>query len=93
MSFTASILDIPLLPWGGSCELRACRTHQAMKKSYLILCFFAFGIALLGALATGRYPIGLYDLFHLALSGLGFGGQVPPEMLTVFWNIRVPGFC
>ena len=59
-----------------------------MKKSYLILCFIAFGLALLGALATGRYPIGLADLFHLAVSGLASTGRSLPRCR---WSSGISG--
>ena len=63
-----------------------------MKKRLVCLCLLTFALALVAALAVGRYPIGLGDLLRIAASLLPGTGPpaVAPEVQAVFWNIRVP---
>jgi len=44
-------------------------------------------LALLAALGTGRFPVGLGDLLLLAL---GRGDALPDAARTVLWNLRLP---
>jgi iron complex transport system permease protein len=63
-----------------------------VKKKIIIIGVF-FPAALYICLCTGRYPIHPGHVAGLILGALGMdnpGFDVPPEMMMVFWNIRVP---
>jgi len=51
------------------------------------LAFAAMLLAILAALGTGRFPVGLGDLLSLAL---GRGDPLPDAAWTVLWNLRLP---
>jgi iron complex transport system permease protein len=62
-----------------------------IKKSSLIAGMFI--LATLACLCAGRYPIHLPQVAGLLLSGMGIHAPdlaAPGEMMTIFWNIRVP---
>ena len=54
----------------------------------------AMPLLLLGAVlfsfCVGYYPLTPAQVFKAALAPLGYGGGVPPEAVTIFWNIRLP---
>ncbi|CCK79093.1 MULTISPECIES: FecCD family ABC transporter permease [Desulfobacula] len=62
-----------------------------MKKFGLMILVFLVTVFI--CLCTGRYPISPGHVVGLLLSGAGIeshGFAAPPEMMMIFWNIRVP---
>jgi len=50
--------------------------------SLIITIFFSFGV--------GYYPLTPTDVIKAAMSKFGYEGDVLPQALTIFWNIRLP---
>ncbi len=63
-----------------------------MKRKGIVIGLL-FPAAVFICLCTGRYPIHPEHVAGLILGGFGMDSpwfDVPPEMMMVFWNIRVP---
>lgn len=66
---------------------------EALRRRYrrLTLCM---PLLLLGAvlfsLCVGYYPLTPAQVVNAALSPLGYGGEVLPQAVTIFWSIRLP---
>lgn len=66
---------------------------EARRRRYrrLALCM---PLLLLGAvlfsLCVGYYPLTPVQVVNAALAPLGYGGEVLPQAVTIFWSIRLP---
>lgn len=66
---------------------------EALRRRYrrLTLCM---PLLLLGAvlfsLCVGYYPLTPAQVVNAALTPLGYGGEVLPQAVTIFWSIRLP---
>lgn len=66
---------------------------EALRRRYrrLALCM---PLLLLGAvlfsLCVGYYPLTPAQVVRAALTPLGYGGEVLPQAVTIFWSIRLP---
>ena len=66
---------------------------EALRRRYrrLALCM---PLLLLGAvlfsLCVGYYPLTPVQVVNAALAPLGYGGEVLPQAVTIFWSIRLP---
>lgn len=66
---------------------------EALRRRYrrLALCM---PLLLLGAvlfsLCVGYYPLTPVQVVKAALTPLGYGGEVLPQAVTIFWSIRLP---
>lgn len=62
-----------------------------MRKVLIIITVFV--LVAFACLSTGRYAISPQNVAGLLLAGLGMDQTVfaaPPDMMMIFWNIRVP---
>ena len=46
--------------------------------------------AILFSLCVGYYPLTPVQVVNAALAPLGYGGEVLPQAVTIFWSIRLP---
>lgn len=75
---------------GGNLEQTAAADRQ--RRYRLVLLGMALGLlaASLFSFGVGYYPLSPSQVVRAFLSRLGFRGEVLPQAVTIFWNIRLP---
>ena len=66
---------------------------EARRRRYrrLALCMPLLLLgAILFSLCVGYYPLTPVQVVNAALAPLGYGGEVLPQAVTIFWSIRLP---
>lgn len=66
---------------------------EARRRRYrrLALCMpLLLLAAILFSLCVGYYPLTPVQVVNAALAPLGYGGEVLPQAVTIFWSIRLP---
>ena len=66
---------------------------EALRRRYrrLALCMPLLLLgAILFSLCVGYYPLTPAQVVRAALTPLGYGGEVLPQAVTIFWSIRLP---
>lgn len=72
------------------------KQEAAQRRRYGLLItgllIFLFTAVLL-SFWVGYYPLSPSQVVTAFLSRFGYEGEILPQAVTIFWNIRLPGFC
>lgn len=66
------------------------RSARRRYRAVLLVLLAALAGAALLSFGIGYYPLAPGQVFRAFLSRFGYGGELPPQAVTIFWSIRLP---
>lgn len=74
-------------------EKKAATARQRRYVLLLAVMLVLLFIIIVLSFWVGYYPLTPVQVLNAFLSKFGFKGDILPQAVTIFWNIRLPVFC
>jgi ABC-type Fe3+-siderophore transport system, permease component len=74
------------LKWHKDKEIRVRKKYNFI----MIILFVVFVMSIFVSFVVGYYPLTPTEVMKAAISRFGYEGEVLPQAVTIFWNIRLP---
>ncbi|MCL2079907.1 MAG: iron ABC transporter permease [Oscillospiraceae bacterium] len=71
-------------------NIREEQKNKKRNRMMMLIMFAGMCLAVIFSLCVGYYPLSPPQLFKAFASRFGYEGDVLPEAVTIFWNIRLP---